>query len=276
MSMTSVLSYARLGRLSTAAAAVVFITGCATVSQPDPNDPLESYNRTMDKINYNVDRAIILPVANTYRALTPRPAQTCIGNIFNNVGDVWSAANSFLQGRPHDFVNTLGRVFFNTTMGLGGCFDVASKNGSKRIRNDFGTTLGVWGIGSGPYVVLPIVGPSTLRDTTALAGGLAVGFGETSPITALKNVPVRNSIMGLYFVDLRTGLLDAESLVNDIAIDRYSFIRDAYLQRRQSLLNSKRRAPDDTSYGTLPEYEDFGDDLPNYEDPEDQSVSPNK
>lgn len=268
MSMTSVPTFARISRISTAAAAVIFITGCATVSHPDPNDPLESYNRTMDKINYNVDRAVILPVANTYRALTPQPARTCVRNIFNNVGDVWSAANSFLQGRPHDFFNTLGRVLFNTTMGVGGCFDVASKNGSKRIRNDLGTTLGVWGIGSGPYVVLPILGPSSLRDGTALAGGLALGFSESTPITALKNVRVRNSILGIYFVNLRTGLLDAESLVNEIAIDRYSFIRDAYLQRRQSLLNSKLRSFDDTSYGDLPDYEDYGDDLPSYEDPE--------
>lgn len=92
------------------------------------------------------------------------------------------------------------------------------------------TRPGVWGIGSGPYVVLPIMGPSTLRDGTALVGGFAAGFSDSSPIMAIKNVPVRNSIMGLYFVDLRTGLIDAESLVNDIAIDRYSFIRDAYLQ----------------------------------------------
>lgn len=276
MSMTSVPTSARIGRFSTAAASVLFITGCATVSHPNPNDPLESYNRTMDKINYNVDRAILLPIANTYRALTPKPARTCISNMFNNVSDVWSATNSFLQGRPHDFFNTLGRVLFNTTMGIGGCFDVASENGSKRIRNDLGTTLGVWGIGSGPYVVLPLLGPSSLRDGAAIAGGFAVGFGDSTPITSLKHVPIRNSIMGIYFVDLRTGLIDAESLVNEIAIDRYSFIRDAYLQRRQSLLNSKRRAPDDTSYGDLPDYEDFGDDLPNYEDPEDQPANAEK
>ena len=247
----------RLGRLSTAAAAVAFITGCATVSHPDPNDPLERYNRTMDKINYNVDQALILPIANTYKALTPQPARTCISNMFNNMGDVWSAANSFLQGRPHDFFNTLGRVLFNSTMGIGGCFDVASKNGSKRINNDLGITLGVWGVGSGPYVILPMMGPSTMRDGVARVGGFAAGFSDSTPIMAIKNVRVRNSVMGLYFVDLRTGLMDAESLVNDIAIDRYSFVRDAYLQRRQSLLESKLRAPDDTSYGALPDYEDF-------------------
>lgn len=266
MSMPSVSTTSRaqrLGRLSTAAAAIAFISGCASVSQPNPNDPWESYNRTMDKINYNVDQALIRPIASAYKTLTPKPARTCIGNMFNNVGDVWSAANSFLQGRPHDFFNSLGRVLFNTTMGIGGCFDVASKNGSKRIPNDFGTTLGVWGIGSGPYVVLPLLGPSTVRDSAALAGGVAVGFSQTSPVTSIKNVPVRNSILGLYFVDVRTGLLDTEELINDIALDRYSFIRDGYLQRRQSQVNSKLRDPLDDSYGTdLPDYEDFDDEDP--------------
>lgn len=255
---TSSFSWGRLGLATTS---VVFVAGCATVQHPTPSDPWESYNRSMYNINYHVDNALIKPVANAYKALTPQPVQSCVNNMFRNVGDVWSAANSFLQGRPHDFINTMGRVLFNSTMGIGGCFDVASKTGSKRIRNDLGTTLGVWGIGSGPYVVLPIVGPSTLRDATALAGGVALGFSESSPIIAIKNVPLRNSILGLYFVDLRTGLLDAEAMVNDIALDRYSFVRDAYLQRRQSLLNSKLRDPSDDSYGdNLPVYEDFGDD----------------
>lgn len=250
----------RFSRIGSAATVVALMTGCASVSQPNPDDPWESYNRTMDTINYNIDHALLRPVASAYEALTPKPARTCVANIFNNMGDVWSATNSFLQGRPHDFFNTLGRVLFNTTMGIGGCFDVASKNGSKRIPNDFGTTLGVWGIGSGPYVVLPLLGPSTLRDTTAMAGTTAIGFGKTTPISSLKNVPVRNSILGLYFVDVRTGLLDAEDLVNNIALDRYSFIRDGYLQRRQSLINSKLRDPFDDSYGSdLPDYEDFGD-----------------
>lgn len=261
MSIVSPSAVKSISRLSVATATIAFISGCASVSQPNPNDPWESYNRTMYKINDNVDRAVIRPIASTYKAITPKPARTCISNMFHNVEDVWSAANSFLQGRPHDFFNTLGRVLFNTTMGIGGCFDVASKNGAQRIPNDLGTTLGVWGIGSGPYVILPILGPSTVRDGTALAGGLAAGFSQTSPITSIKNIPVRNSILGLYFVDVRSGLLDTEELVNDIALDRYSFIRDAYLQRRQSLVNSKLRDPNDDSYGAdLPNYEDFDDE----------------
>ena len=260
-------------RLSLAAVAVTLTAGCATVSHPNPDDPFESYNRTMDKINYNVDHALILPVTNMYRALTPEPAQNCIRNIFSNLGDVWSAVNSFFQGRPHDFANSLGRVLFNTTMGLGGCIDVASMNGSKHIPNDFGTTLGVWGVPAGPYLVLPVIGPSTVRDTTALAGGYAITFSETSPITEISNVPVRNSILATYLVNKRAGLIDAEDLVDSIALDRYSFIRDAYLQRRESLVRSKKAPFDDDSYTELPTYEDYlqeaTDDLPNYDDPED-------
>lgn len=252
----------QFGRLGVSAAVLALISGCASVTTPNPDDPWESYNRTMYTINTNVDNALIKPIANTYKTLTPKPARTCFSNMFNNIDDAWSAVNSFLQARPHDFFNTLGRVLFNSTMGLGGCFDVASKNGSKRIPNDLGTTLGVWGIGSGPYVVLPLVGPSTVRDSAALAGGLALAFDSTLPIMSIKNVPVRNSIMGIYFVDLRTGLMDAEQLVDDIALDRYSFIRDAYLQRRHSLINSKLREPGDHSYGEdLPDYEDFDDEL---------------
>jgi len=256
-------------RLTLAASALALTTGCATVNHPNPDDPLESYNRTMDKINYNVDHALILPVTNMYKALTPQPAQTCIGNIFNNLGDLWAAVNSFFQGRPHDFFNGLGRVLFNSTMGLGGCIDVASKNGAKRIPNDLGTTLGVWGVPSGPYVVLPILGPSTIRDGTAMVGGFATGLSPTYPIMEIRNVPVRNSILAAYMIDFRAGLTDAEDLVDNIALDRYSFIRDAYLQRRESLIRSKKAPIGGDGYDDLPDYEDYDDDLPDYDDPED-------
>src|SRR5690625_3561614 len=259
----------RTMRVSLAAAALALTAGCATVKNPNPDDPFESYNRTMDKINYNVDHAVVLPVTNMYKALTPQPAQTCVSNIFNNLGDLWSAVNSFFQGRPHDFFNSLGRVLFNSTMGLGGCIDVASKNGAKRIPNDLGTTLGVWGVPSGPYMVLPILGPSTIRDGTAMVGGFATGLSPTYPIMEIRNVPVRNSILAAYMIDFRAGLTDAEDLVDNIALDRYSFIRDAYLQRRESLIRSKKAPIGGDGYDDLPDYEDYDDDLPDYDEPED-------
>lgn len=264
----------RTMRVSLAAAALALTAGCATVKNPNPDDPFESYNRTMDKINYNVDHAVVLPVTNMYKALTPQPAQTCVSNIFNNLGDLWSAVNSFFQGRPHDFFNSLGRVLFNTTMGLGGCIDVASMNGAKPIPNDLGTTLGVWGVPSGPYLVLPGVGPSTVRDGVARVGGFATGFSPTYPIMEIDRVRVRNSILGLYLVDMRAGLTDAEELVDDLALDRYSFIRDAYLQRRKALIRSKKAPVGSDAHEDLPTYEDIyeeaADDLPTYDDPDDE------
>ncbi|TEA77916.1 MlaA family lipoprotein [Allopusillimonas ginsengisoli] len=256
----------RYVRLAGLCGAVSLVAGCATVNNPTPQDPWESYNRSMYTFNDTLDKALLKPIASGYDQIMPNPIQTCIHNMFNNLGDVWSAANSFLQGRGHDFFNTLGRVLFNTTMGLGGCIDVASMNGSKRIVNDFGVTLGVWGLKSGPYVVLPFLGSSTVRDGSATAITLGTGFSPTTPILAIDDVPTRNAIIGLYFVDARANLLDADKLVDEIALDRYSFIRDAYLQRRKSMVDSRKQgaaAPDYSDDG-LPDYSD--DDLPDYSD----------
>src|SRR5690606_26396669 len=209
--------------------ATALVAGCATVTHPTPQDPWESYNRSMYAFNDTVDKAVLKPIATGYDKLMPDPAQTCIHNIFNNLGDVWSAINSFLQGRGVDFFNTLGRVLFNSTMGLGGCIDVASMNGAHRISNDFGVTLGVWGFDSGPYVVLPFLGSSSVRDGTATLGTFAAGVSPITPVFEIDNIPLRNSIIALYAVDTRANLLDADKLVNDVALDRYSFIRDAYI-----------------------------------------------
>lgn len=140
-----------LSRIATVAAAGALMAGCAAPKNPDPRDPWEGFNRGVYKFNDSVDRVVFKPVAQAYTYVTPQPVRSCVHNIFSNVGDLWSGANSMLQGRGHDFVNTLGRFLFNTTMGVGGCFDVASANGARKIPNDFGTTLGVWGIGQGPY-----------------------------------------------------------------------------------------------------------------------------
>jgi len=245
--------------LAATAAAVLLVSGCASVESPHDRDPWESYNRGMFAFNDTVDGALLKPIAYAYRDLTPQPARSCVSNIFGNFGDVWSALNSMLQGRGHDFVNTLGRVLFNSTMGLGGCIDVATMNGAYKIRNDLGTTLGVWGLDSGPYVVLPFLGSSSLRDSTATLGGAAAGVSALTPVFAINDVPVRNSVLGLYVVDTREGLLDADEMVNRTALDRYSFIRDAYLQQRDAMVNQRRSGSD-----ALPDYSD--DDLPDYSD----------
>lgn len=255
----------RLARFAPLIAVTVLAAGCATVSNPNPDDPWESYNRSMYSFNDTVDRAFLKPVAQGYQAITPEPVRTCIHNMFNNVGDVWSALNSFLQGRIPDGINTMGRVLFNTTMGLGGCIDVASMNGSRRISNDFGVTLGVWGFDSGPYLVLPFLGASSLRDGVATAGYFASGASNYTSVMAVDNVPLRNSLVVLGVIDLRASLLDTEKIVNQVALDRYSFIRDAYLQRRKALVRGHNGDV------PLPDYSD--NDLPDYS-VDDPSESP--
>ena len=271
------------------------LSACVSVPQPDPNDPFESYNRTMFEVNEALDGAILRPVARTYEVLIPNPVRTCISNIFGNLGDVWSGFNSMLQGRGLDAVNTFGRVLFNSTVGLGGCIDVATMNGAHKIRNDFGTTLAVWGFGEGNYVVLPLLGSSNFRDTAGLAvDGVGATAANLSP-WSIDNVRLRNPVVALDVIDTRASLLDASDLADEIALDKYTFVRDAYLQNRRALLAEKlapeitdgTKVPawtkeDDRRYGpgedmflkpTIEKYRPTIDDaveaeLPDYDDPE--------
>ena len=232
---------------------IVVLSGCAT--QPTTTliaaDPWESSNRAVFQFNDTIDKAIFKPVAQAYAFITPQPVRTCIHNIFLNIGDIWAGVNSSLQGRHIDAINTFGRVMLNTTLGLGGCLDLASTTGANRIPNDFGVTLGVWGISSGPYIVLPLIGSSTVRDGTGLIADAyvnQVGWGHM-----ISDISVRNSLYGLEVVQRREALLDVTETLDRTALDRYSFIRDAYLKRRSVQVN-----------GPLTEAEN----LPNYEDEE--------
>jgi phospholipid-binding lipoprotein MlaA len=276
---TSARAARRLARLAPMLAITLVAAGCATVKNPNPKDPWESYNRGMYAFNTKVDQVVFKPIATGYEKVTPKPVRTCVHNMFNNIEDLWSAFNSFIQGRGVDGFNTLGRFMFNSTMGLGGCFDVNSKMGGKRIVNDFGITLGVWGLKPGPYFVLPIWGPSTLRDSAATGITAAATFSDNTkyfyplaPIMAIDNIPLRNGILALYVVDARASLLDSEKLVDQIALDKYSFIRDAYLQRRHALVESKlHRGNENGGAPALPNYSDSP--LPNYSDPDDPGYS---
>ena len=243
--LRSTYKYLLIGLLSV-------IAGCATyeVKTPIAADPWEKSNRAVFEFNDTIDKAIFKPVAQAYAFVTPQPIRTCINNIFLNLGDIWAGVNSSLQGRHLDAINTFGRFMLNTTLGLGGCIDVASTTGAKRIPNDFGVTLGVWGISSGPYIVLPLLGASTLRDGTGMiADGVVnqIGYGQ-----AVHDIAVRNSIYGLEIVQRREALLDVTDMVDRTALDRYSFIRDAYLKRRAVQV----RGPI-TEAESLPSYEDF-------------------
>ncbi len=215
-------------------AAFVFgsvLAGCATIP-PDagksPADPWERYNRHATEFNDRFDRALLRPVAKGYVDVVPRPVRDCVTNFFTNIADVPSFLNNVLQAKPTGAATDLSRVAVNTTVGLLGCFDVASKMGLERTDEDFGQTLGYWGAGQGPYFVWPFLGPSTVRDSV----GRVAGF-YTNPIDYVEDIPARNVLRGTGIIDTRANLLPLDRLLEG-SLDRYRFIRDAYLQRRLS------------------------------------------
>lgn len=213
---------------------VLVLTGCASTAN-NPKDPWEGYNRAMYSFNDTVDRAVVKPVAKGYDAAAPLPVKVGVGNFFGNIGDVWVGVNNLMQGKVVAGASDFGRVLVNTSVGILGFFDVATPLGLERHEEDFGQTLGKWGVGDGPYVVLPIFGPKTLRDTA--------GFGVDTLVDPLghkdndTHIAERNSAMGLRLIHGRAELLPAEKVIDDAATDRYAYLRDAYLQRRLSLIH---------------------------------------
>jgi phospholipid-binding lipoprotein MlaA len=233
-------------RAAALAALAALLGACATVppnAGSNPADPFERYNRNMAEFNDRIDRAVFKPVAQAYADYVPTPARDCVGNIFSNIGDVPNALNNLLQGKPGQAVSDLCRVAVNTTVGLLGCFDVASKGGLPKSNEDFGQTLGRWGFGAGPYFVWPFLGPSTIRDSF----GRVVDIYYTDPVDYVNDVGVRNTMYATRFVDARARLLPTEKLIEGAALDRYLFIRDAYLQRRRNLVydGNPPRTPDE-------------------------------
>ena len=219
------------------------LSGCATGPNANPADPLEPYNRSMTTFNENVDKAVLKPVATAYRDVTPQPLRTGVTNFFPNLGDAWSFVNNMLQFKGREAFDSLVRLSVNTVFGLGGVLDVASEAGIDRHKQDFGLTLGRWGVGTGPYLVLPILGPSTVRDAVALP----VDF-YGNPVSYVDPVSARNSLYGLRIINTRANLLGTTSVIETAALDRYSFTRDAYLQ-----LRSGAKAGAGADDGKLPE-----------------------
>ncbi|HVL77561.1 MAG TPA: VacJ family lipoprotein [Noviherbaspirillum sp.] len=199
--------------------------GCATTH---PDDPFEHYNRVAFGFNRAVDDIALRPAAEVYTRL-PSFMQTGVYNFFGNLQDVNTAANNFLQGKWRAGISDVTRVGLNTSLGIAGLFDVASEAGLQKNYEDFGQTLGKWGMESGPYVVLPLLGPSTLRDTLATP----VDF-QLDPWYYKRPARYRNAGVVLRTVDQRATLLDASTLLEEAALDRYQFVRDAYLQRRRN------------------------------------------
>lgn len=221
----------------------VLLTACATPQQPDP---LETVNRKVFAFNETVDEYVIEPPARAYREVVPSTVRHGVDNFFNNLRDAWSAVNLVLQGRLADSANDIMRFGTNTVFGLGGFIDWASPMGLEPHYEDFGQTLGVWGFDAGAYLVLPLLGPSSTRDAVGLPVDLLA-----SPDQLPDSPSVRNALTGLRIINTRAGLLDATGLLNDIALDKYSFVRDAYLQRRRSLVQDGRRDTDDDEFRPL-------------------------
>ena len=232
--------------------ALVLLQGCATAPEgvfgisSDPIDPFENFNRTVFTFNDNLDRTVIKPVATAYRDVTPTPVRRGVTNFFSNITDVWSLVNNALQLKPVETTDTLFRVTVNTLWGLGGILDVAGEMNIPRHSEDFGQTLGYWGVSSGPYVVLPLFGPSTVRDSFGTLVDL-----NGNLVSNASNVPARNSLTSLRLVDTRANFLGAGDVLEQAALDKYTFSREIYLQRRRSMMG--RSTPEKEERYDLPE-----------------------
>jgi phospholipid-binding lipoprotein MlaA len=210
---------------------LALLAGCASGPGAMRHDPLEPFNRGVFRFNEAVDEAVLKPVATTYRDVVPSLAREGVRNFFSNLGEVWSFTNNVLQFKVQAAGETAIRFGVNTLMGLGGLLDIASEMGIERHPEDFGQTLGFYGVPSGPFIELPLLGPSTLRDALALGAD-----NRGNVISSVHDIPSRNSLYLLKAVQTRTDLLRVGAVLDEAALDKYSFTRDAYLQRRRSLI----------------------------------------
>lgn len=208
----------------------VALSGCATSG--NQKDPIEGFNRAMFAFNEGLDAVIIKPVAQGYDAVTPSPVRTGVTNFFGNIADLFIGVNNLLQGKPAEAASDIGRVLVNSTIGILGLIDVASDMGMEKHEEDFGQTFGRWGVGDGAYVVVPVFGPRTVRDTAGLVLDVAA-----DPVGHVDHVPTRNSLLALRIVDTRADLLPADKVIEEAALDKYSYVRDGYLQRRLNLIH---------------------------------------
>ncbi len=240
---------------------MLFITfllssGCATLDgPPNPDDPLESFNRSMFAFNEGFDKYALRPAAEGYNYVMPDIASKGVSNFFNNLDDIVVFFNQLLQFKIHEAVATSARFVFNTTMGLLGLIDVATEMDLPKYNEDFGQTLAVWGVPSGPYLVLPILGPQTFRDSA----GLVVDWTYLDPVISRQKLKVRLAAMTLKFIDIRAGLIQASNVIDETAPDKYAFIRDAWTQRRQFLIYDGH-PPDDFNEDELFKDEHLYDD----------------
>jgi phospholipid-binding lipoprotein MlaA len=227
--MTSLRMMSPLPRLAVAFATALTLAGCAM--GPTREDPFEPMNRVSYKVHQVVDGRIVKPVVQAYVDYTPQPVRLAVTNFFGNIDDMFSVVNDMLQGKGDKAGNDLGRVITNTGFGIGGLIDIASDAGIAKGNEDFGQTLGVWGVPQGPYLFIPVFGPTTVRDGS---GWIVRAY--ASPVGYIDDIATRNILWALNLLDLRASALQAENLVNQAALDPYTFIRRSYLQRRRYLV----------------------------------------
>jgi phospholipid-binding lipoprotein MlaA len=205
--------------------------GGPALAEENEHDPLEGFNRAMFAVNEGLDTVLVKPVAQAYDFVVPLPAKAGVGSFFGNISDVRNVLNNALQGKLADAGNDLGRLLINSTIGIFGLFDVASELGLERHDEDFGQTLAVWGWEDSDFLFWPILGPRTVRDT---GGWVVDAYTDPTWYTLNKSVAARNSLLALRFVDVRASLLPSDKVVEEAALDKYAYVRDAYLQRRRN------------------------------------------
>ncbi len=220
---------ARIKSVALALAAGTLLAGCATSG--NPKDPVEGFNRAMFAFNEGLDSVLVKPVAKGYEAALPSSVRNGVTNFFSNIDDLFIGVNNLLQGKVPEAFGDLGRVLINTTVGLLGIMDFASDAGLEKHNEDVGQTLGRWGVGNGAYVVVPVFGPRTVRDTVGLALDIGV-----DPVWSHMPKGARDTAIGVRFVNDRANLLPADKVIDEAALDKYSYMRDAYLQRRRNLI----------------------------------------
>jgi phospholipid-binding lipoprotein MlaA len=231
--------------------ALVVITGCATGPNANPSDPLEPLNRKVAALNSNLDRAVLKPVATGYAAITPDFVRAGVNNFFSNVSDAWTTVNSVLQLKGQKAGESFTRVALNTFFGFGGLLDIASEMGVEKHQEDLGRTLGRWGVPSGPYLVLPLFGPSTVRDALTITAET-----QYDPIGNINNTGARTSLNALRLVNTRSNYLRLGNVLEDASLDPYTFSRDAFLARRQSEINRSKDVQDSDSASSYEEPDD--------------------
>ena len=208
---------------------VLFLQGCATTGNGDPRDPLEGLNRGIYSFNEGMDKVLFDPISNIYKTLTPDIVDEGVTNFFSNLGEISNFANNVLQLKIDEALTTVTRFVFNSTIGIGGFFDVSSSIGLPEHDEDFGQTLGYWGVGPGPYLMAPFFGPTTLRDSTSLI----VDAGFLNPIFYIDNAAIKAGLLTLEYIDFKADLLSAKSILEEAALDEYEFLKNAYFEKRE-------------------------------------------